>query len=191
MNCFEARPQFVDLWHGTLDAERRRALLAHLKECARCDRAFRAFALTAPMLHPRGAAGAAASAADADGSAHTAAPIRPREGAPSMAGAAAAARKTAASVGPGRPLRTDAARAAEIIRQAAVYRLRPRSARNWGGAAGALSAVAAAVLLAYVSAAGPPQSLDEALTATQQVTTPSSSQFFGQPMPEIPNDLVG
>ncbi len=176
MNCFEARPQFVDLWRSRLDAARRRALLAHLKECAKCDRAFRAFALTAPMLHPRdagadGRAGAVDTVADA---------------------AASAARTSAAPIELLRAPRTDAARTAEIIRRAAVYRLRPRSApRTWGSVAGALSAVAAAMLLAYVSVAGPPQSLDEALTATQQVTTPSNVQFFGQPMPEIPNDFVG
>lgn len=168
MNCFEARPQFVDLWRGTLDPERRRALLAHLKECAKCDRGFRAFALTAPMLHPRGAAETAA-------------------------GTAAPAGTTATPpIDPVHAPRTDAARAAEIIRRAAVYRLRPRSApRTWSTVAGALSAVAAAMLLAYVSVAAPPQSLDDAITATEQVTTPSNTQLFGQPMPEIPNDLVG
>lgn len=180
MNCFEARPQFVDLWRGTLDGERRAALLAHLKECAKCDRGFRAFALTAPMLHPRATASVGAAAEDADRLQRTPAPNGLRGDPASIA------------AGVGRAPRSDPARAAEIIRRAAVYRPQPRSAaRNWSAVAGALSAVAAAILLAYVSVAGPPQSLDDALTATQEIITPSNSQFFGQPMPEIPNDLVG
>jgi len=34
-----------------MDDERRRRFLDHLKNCAGCDRAFRVFALTAPVLH--------------------------------------------------------------------------------------------------------------------------------------------
>lgn len=167
MNCFEARPQFVDFWRGTLDAERRAALLAHLKECVKCDRGFRAFALTAPMLHPHAVAGT------------------PEQG---TASANAADRPIDSSRAP----RTDAARAAEIIRRAAVYKMEPRgAAQSWGAVAGALSAVAAAVLLAWVSVAAPPQSLDDALAATQEVSTSASSPLLGQPMPEIPSDLVG
>jgi hypothetical protein len=176
MNCFEARPRFVDLWRGTLDAEGRAALLAHLKRCAKCDRAFRTFALTAPMLHPRGTAADSHERA-AEAMVTTDAPAE----------SAHVVRLSAA-----RQPRTDAARAAEIMRRAGVYRPTSRtSARNWRGVAGAVSMVAAAVLLAYVSVAGPPQSLSDALMATQQLTTPASTHFFGQPMPEIPNDLVG
>jgi Putative zinc-finger len=51
MNCFEARQEFSALWRKTLTAERRAELLAHLKECEKCDHAFRVFALTAPVLH--------------------------------------------------------------------------------------------------------------------------------------------
>ncbi len=51
MNCFEARQEFGEFWRGALAAERRAELLAHLKSCAGCDHAFRAFALTAPVLH--------------------------------------------------------------------------------------------------------------------------------------------
>jgi hypothetical protein len=51
MNCFEARQEFPALWRKTLTAERRGELLAHLKGCAKCDHAFRVFALTAPVLH--------------------------------------------------------------------------------------------------------------------------------------------
>lgn len=75
MNCFEARQDFVSFWRSMLDGERRRALLAHLKGCSKCDRAFRAFALTAPMLHSEG--GASAHAAPQDGS-YTASHVAPR-----------------------------------------------------------------------------------------------------------------
>lgn len=51
MNCFEARQEFPALWRKTLSAERRAGLLAHLKECEKCDHAFRLFALSAPVLH--------------------------------------------------------------------------------------------------------------------------------------------
>jgi len=51
MNCFEARQEFSALWRKTATAERRAELLAHLKECEKCDHAFRVFALTAPVLH--------------------------------------------------------------------------------------------------------------------------------------------
>ena len=53
MNCFQARQEFVSFWRGELDGERRRVLLAHLAQCARCDKAFRAFALTAPLSSRR------------------------------------------------------------------------------------------------------------------------------------------
>lgn len=160
MNCFEARPQFVAFWRGTLDTESRGDLIAHLKTCSKCDRAFRQFALSAPMLHPKDAL------ADTSGS---------------------AARAVNIGVVP----RADATRAAEILRRASVYRLEPRGqARSWRGFAAGLSAVAAAVLLAYFSVAAPPQSFDDALTAAQS-STQSTSELFGQPMPEIPHDLVG
>jgi anti-sigma factor RsiW len=51
MNCFEARHEFAAFWRRELDAERRAALSAHLGRCPKCERAFRAFALTAPVLH--------------------------------------------------------------------------------------------------------------------------------------------
>lgn len=51
MNCFEARHDFGAFWRRELPGERRAALRAHLARCARCDHAFRAFALTAPVLH--------------------------------------------------------------------------------------------------------------------------------------------
>jgi hypothetical protein len=51
MNCFETRNEFRALWRKTVSGERRAELLAHLGGCAKCDHAFRVFALTAPVLH--------------------------------------------------------------------------------------------------------------------------------------------
>ena|SRR5271166_1599359 len=51
MNCFEARQDFRSFWRKELALERRAAFNAHLGECAKCDGAFRIFALTAPVLH--------------------------------------------------------------------------------------------------------------------------------------------
>ena len=51
MNCFEARQDFRSFWRKELSAERRGAFVAHLAECAKCDAAFRTFALTAPVFH--------------------------------------------------------------------------------------------------------------------------------------------
>jgi len=51
MNCFEARQEFPALWRNRGTTERRSEILEHLKGCAKCDHAFRVFALTAPVLH--------------------------------------------------------------------------------------------------------------------------------------------
>lgn len=51
MNCFESRQEFSDLWRKRVTSERRAEILAHLGSCAKCDHAFRVFALTAPVLH--------------------------------------------------------------------------------------------------------------------------------------------
>jgi len=51
MNCFEARQDFRPFWRKELAPERRTAFNAHLAECAKCDQAFRVFALTAPVFH--------------------------------------------------------------------------------------------------------------------------------------------
>jgi hypothetical protein len=51
MNCFEARQEFRSFWRKELAPESRAAFSAHLRECAKCDSAFRVFALTAPVLH--------------------------------------------------------------------------------------------------------------------------------------------
>lgn len=161
MNCFKARPLFVAFWRGTLDTRRREELLAHLKGCSKCDRAFRAFALTAPMLYPKGA----------------------------ETGVAAGGGSAAPMDMSGRP-RADASRAAEIMRRASVYRLQPRRAGgDWRGAIAAVSAVAAAVLLAYFSVAAPPQSLNDALSGTESISETAAqpgTQFFGQQIPGIP-----
>jgi len=51
MNCFESRQEFPAIWRNRATPERRAEILAHLKSCAKCDHAFRVFALTAPVLH--------------------------------------------------------------------------------------------------------------------------------------------
>src|ERR1700687_1265398 len=51
MNCFESRQEFSAIWRTRATPERRAETLAHLKSCAKCDHAFRVFALTAPVLH--------------------------------------------------------------------------------------------------------------------------------------------
>jgi len=54
INCFEARQEFPAFWRRDLPAERRAALVSHLAGCAKCDRAFRNFAVGAPLLHSVG-----------------------------------------------------------------------------------------------------------------------------------------
>ena len=54
INCFEARQEFPAFWRRELAAERRAALVNHLAGCAKCDRAFRNFAVGAPVLHAVG-----------------------------------------------------------------------------------------------------------------------------------------
>jgi anti-sigma factor RsiW len=51
MNCFDTRKEFRAFWRRTLEPERRTAFIAHLRGCAKCDRSFRVFALSAPTLH--------------------------------------------------------------------------------------------------------------------------------------------
>jgi hypothetical protein len=51
MNCLETRRAFATFWRRSLAAEERAAVTSHLAECSRCDRSFRVFALTAPVLH--------------------------------------------------------------------------------------------------------------------------------------------
>jgi anti-sigma factor RsiW len=63
MNCFEARQDFRSFWRKELTPERRAAFIAHLAECAKCDGAFRTFALTAPVFHSEAEPSRLASAA--------------------------------------------------------------------------------------------------------------------------------
>jgi len=51
MNCFQARQEFSAFWRSISPPERRAALVEHLGQCAKCDHAFRLFALSAPVLH--------------------------------------------------------------------------------------------------------------------------------------------
>jgi len=184
MNCFEARQDFVGFWQSALEGERRRELLAHLKGCLKCDRAFRAFALTAPMLH----SGGVAKTEPSIGAAAHDAPQSMRQDAPHL----------------GFPIdmnglrRADAHRAAEILRRASVYRLADRRpSRHWREVAAGLSAVAAAVLLLYFSVATPSQSFDDALVNTDSIsetTAQPDTDFLGQQIPTIPavsSDLAG
>jgi hypothetical protein len=190
MNCFEARQDFVSFWRGALDGERRRELLAHLMGCAKCDRALRTFALTAPMLHSGGAAAEeAASSATQQHASRDVLHIAPQVPRSAPAG-------TPIDLSGVRS--ADADRAVEILRRASVYRLverRPR--RAWRDAAAGLSAVAAAVLLAYFSIAAPSQSFDDILANSDSISetaTQPDTDFLGQQMPATPtvsNDFAG
>ncbi len=51
MNCFEARKEFGAFWRRTMPLAGRARLVEHLRTCARCDHAFRVFALSAPVVH--------------------------------------------------------------------------------------------------------------------------------------------
>jgi hypothetical protein len=184
MNCFEARQDFVSFWRSALEGERRRELLAHLKGCLKCDRAFRAFALTAPMLH----SGSVAKTEPSIGAVSHDASQSMRQDGPHL----------------GFPIemnglrRTDAHRAAEILRRASVYRLADRRpSRHWRESAAGLSAVVAAILLLYFSAAVPSQTFDDALSSSDSIsetTAQPDTDFLGQQIPSIPavsSDLAG
>lgn len=180
MNCFEARQDFVGFWQGTLGDERRRNLLAHLKGCSKCDRAFRAFALTAPMLHARG--GATAQSA---------------RGATPEGGTLDVSRLQLPGNIDGTP-RADAHRAAEILRRASVYRLADRRlSHRLRDAAAGFSAMAAAALLLYFSLATPSQSFDDLMVPSDSIseTAPQSdTDFLGQqmaPISPVSYDIAG
>lgn len=184
MNCFEARQDFVGFWQQALEGERRRELLAHLKGCSKCDRAFRAFALTAPMLHSGGAAAARPSI---NAALHDLPQTKPQD-IPHLD----------FSIDMNGLRSADAQRAAEIVRRASVYRLADRRpSLRWREAAAGLSAVAAAVLLAYFSVAAPSQSFDDALANSDSIsetTAQPDTDFLGQQIPTIPavsSDLAG
>jgi hypothetical protein len=62
MNCLEARKEFPAFWRRTMPLVARANLIEHLRDCADCDRSFRSFALTAPVVHSEIASDAASSA---------------------------------------------------------------------------------------------------------------------------------
>lgn len=195
MNCFEARQDFVGFWRGALEGERRRELLAHLKGCSKCDRAFRAFALTAPMLHVGGEAPpvAAGTGAAPRGVANVASQV-----APGVSRNPSRDASRNASIDMNGVRRADARRAAEILRRASVYRLADhRPLRQWREAAAGLSAMAAAALILYFSMAAPRQSFDDLLAspdAISETAAQSDADFLGQQIPVIPaasNDIAG
>jgi hypothetical protein len=51
MNCLEARKEFPRYWRRAMPAAARVNLVEHLGNCPQCDRAFRTFALSAPVVH--------------------------------------------------------------------------------------------------------------------------------------------
>lgn len=129
MNCFEARNSFASFWRKALDSESRETLLVHLKQCAGCDRAFRVFALTAPLLYSTAVPAQRATAAEWREPSRVAGPSRRRVYTPGGANS-----------------RHDSGR--------------PR----WRALAAMLAMIAAAGFAAYLSAAEPRETLDEALT---------------------------
>jgi len=71
MNCFEIRQAFVPFWQRTMPSDQRAAFNTHLQSCERCDRSFRVFALTAPVLHSDGAPMVGTTGAPTVGAART------------------------------------------------------------------------------------------------------------------------
>jgi hypothetical protein len=51
MSCLEARKEFPRYWRRAMSEAARLRLVEHLRDCPRCDRAFRTFALSAPVIH--------------------------------------------------------------------------------------------------------------------------------------------
>jgi anti-sigma factor RsiW len=84
MNCFEARKEFPSFWRRTLTPEERTAFLAHVGRCARCDRAFRVFALTAPVLHGDSASREPMGVAQASVATHESSPYARRDPVPTF-----------------------------------------------------------------------------------------------------------
>ena len=124
MNCFETRNGFAAFWRKALEPGLRAAFLSHLMECAGCDRAFRVFAMTAPLLY-----------ADTI-PAQPAAPSRPR-----------------------------------AIRPASIVRRTGTSGRGWSALCAMVLAIAAAGFAAYLAAAVPRQTLDEALSNSSETAS--------------------
>lgn len=144
MNCFNARKEFRSFWCKILPPGQRQEFIEHLKDCAPCDRAFRLFALSAPVLHSDARAITGLLKDDGAG-----------------------------------PLDLPAAR--EI-----APTLRPER-RPWAVLCVGLSMVALAGFAAYLAAARPGQSLNDALTSSQ----PVGEIFSGQELPPALDDLAG
>jgi len=51
MNCLEIKKSFASFWAKEMADDQRREFVGHLSDCSACDRAFRIFVLTAPVLH--------------------------------------------------------------------------------------------------------------------------------------------
>jgi predicted anti-sigma-YlaC factor YlaD len=51
MNCLEARKELPRYWRRAMPEAARTDLVEHLRDCPQCDRAFRTFALSAPVIH--------------------------------------------------------------------------------------------------------------------------------------------
>lgn len=51
MNCLQTRKNFPAFWQNTIAPSQRLDFLDHLARCPACDRSFRLFALTAPVLY--------------------------------------------------------------------------------------------------------------------------------------------
>jgi len=129
MNCFEARNGFAAFWRKTLEPEVRATFLAHLQDCAGCDRAFRGFAMTAPLLY-----------ADT---------IPVRRATPS---------------GP------------RAIRPGSAIRRVGNTRRGLGALCAMVAAIVAAGFAAYLSAAIPRQTLDDALSNSSETTSDLAGQ---------------
>ncbi len=124
MNCFEARNGFAAFWRKTLEPELRATFVAHLEGCAGCDRAFRVFAMTAPLLY--------------------------------------ADRVPAQRATPSHP---------RAIRPASVVRRAGNSRRGLRAMCAMVAAIAAAGFAAYLSAAMPRPTLEEALSNSSDTTS--------------------
>jgi hypothetical protein len=114
MNCFEARKEFASFWRRMLTPEERTAFLAHVGRCARCDRAFRVFALTAPVLHGDSASSEPIGVAQASVATHESSPFAPREPVPAF-------RRGAPAVTPVVPRASRTVWAAAALAAAAVF----------------------------------------------------------------------
>jgi hypothetical protein len=61
MNCFEARMDFAVFWRRAMPLAERARLVEHLAACTQCDRSFRVFALSAPVVYSEAEPGGTAT----------------------------------------------------------------------------------------------------------------------------------